>query len=143
MWTLIFFATTHIISTHNLDRIYRRVYLNAAFHSIFFPSNHLFHLLDSWLSSLDQTCQRTKCSNNQGRTHHDVSTLHGHAERRVVGGEALGAADERGGRGRGEGVGRDGESGNEGESGLHLGGYFCTGGAKMSWWRFDVGIVRQ
>ena len=63
-----------------------------------------------------------------GQTHHDVSTLHGHAERRVVGGEAPGAADKRGGRGRGEGIGRDGESGNEGESGLHLGGYFCN------WW---------
>ena len=64
-------------------------------------------------------------------THHDVGALHGHVEGRVVGGEALGAADEGGGRSRGEGIGRSGEGGNEGENGLHLDGYNATGG--MSW----------
>ena len=72
----------------------------------------------------------TLCAKEQSSlTHHDVGALHGHVEGRVVGGEALGAADE-GGRSRGEGIGRGGEGGNEGENGLHLDGYNTTGGSQ-------------
>ena len=42
------------IKATTLTRNFGVFYLNAAFHSIFLPSNHLFLLLDSWLSSLDQ-----------------------------------------------------------------------------------------
>ena len=77
-------------------------------------------------------CVYYVCAKEQSSlTHHDVGALHGHVEGRVVGGEVLGAADEGGGRSRGEGIGRSGEGGNEGENGLHLDGYNATGG--MSW----------
>ena len=76
----------------------------------------------------------TKCAKEQSSlTHHDVGALHGHVEGRVIGGEALGATDEGGGRSRGEGIGRGGEGGNEDEDGLHLDGYNTNGG-EMRWW---------
>lgn len=76
-------------------------------------------------------CRYVPKNTKHSLTHHDVGTLHGHVEGRVVGGEALGAADEGGGRSRGEGIGRSGEGGNEGENGLHL-AEVQTGG-EMSW----------